>query len=44
MGKLKKVVLTALQAGLRQGLGDSDKATQKDGLMVLQSVLIIVGR
>merc|ERR1712129_481499 len=39
--KPPKVVMDALQTGLKQGLADSDKATQKEALMVLQSISLI---
>merc|ERR1712129_3285 len=39
--KPPKVILDALQTGLKQGLADSDKATQKAAMAVLQCIALI---
>merc|ERR1712176_1609163 len=39
--KPPKVILDALQTGLKQGLADSDKATQKAAMGVLQCIALI---
>merc|ERR1712110_180972 len=39
--KPPKAILDALQTGLKQGLADSDKATQKAAMSVLQCIALI---
>merc|ERR1712048_1036803 len=39
--KPPKAILDALQTGLKQGLADSDKATQKAAMSVLQRIALI---